>query len=102
MSQTTKLRRKDKRATARDRSVARQVSRAFARSRLDTVGLQFVVRDGTVTVHGAVGFAHERRDILQVLKSVRQIDHVIDHIRIVIPQRQAIPPINVPDSPADA
>ena len=77
-----------RRSTARDRSLARLVRRAFSRSRLDTFGLQFVVRDGTVTVHGAVGFPHERRDVLHVLRNVRNVEAVVDRIQIVMPSRQ--------------
>ncbi len=77
-----------RRSTARDRSLARLVRRAFSRSRLDTFGLQFVVRDGTVTVHGAVGFPHERRDVLHVLRNVRNVEAVVDRIQMVMPSRQ--------------
>ena len=79
-----------RRSTARDRSLARHVRRAFARSRLDTIGLQFVIREGTVTVHGAVGFPYERRDVLHVLRNVRHVDAVVDRIQIVMPSRQTI------------
>jgi len=97
--QTSKARREKRRATARDRSLARHVNRAFLRSRLDTVGLQFVVRDGTVTVYGAVGFPHERRDVLHVLKKVRHVGAVVDQIQIVMPQRPLMGTVQHP--PAD-
>ncbi len=84
------MRRAVRRATAKDRSLARHVRRAFVRARMDTFGLQFVVRDGTVTVHGAVGLPYERRDILHVLRNVQHVEAVVDRIQIVMPSRQTL------------